>query len=186
MWPLARANLPCGVNDGDMELVVTVVSHDRPGLIADVTGVLADLGGNLESSSMTLLQGHFAWTLVVDIACDVETLRSELLAACPTGVTVSELADEDESNAVVGDRVVVNLNGADRRGIVAAVTRVLADRGGNIVELSTHLHGGMYIGTAEVEFAQRIDLEALTARLHEVATEIGVSVTAHREDADLL
>jgi glycine cleavage system transcriptional repressor len=172
--------------DDDMELVVTVVSHDRPGLIADVTGVLADLGGNLESSSMTLLQGHFAWTLVVDIGCDVETLRGELLATCPTGVTVSEFSDEDEPTTMVSDRIVVNLHGADRKGIVAAVARVLADAGGNIVELSTHLHEGMYLGTAEVEFSQRVDLVSLASDLDEVATRMGVSVTAHREDADLL
>ena len=39
---------------------ITVVGHDRPGIIAEVTGALADLGGNLEDSSMTLLRGHFA------------------------------------------------------------------------------------------------------------------------------
>lgn len=169
-----------------MEFVVTVVSHDRPGLIADVTGAVAALGGNLESSSMTLLQGHFAWTLVVAFEADIEVLRRELLAVCPTGVTVSELADEAEPSAVVGDRIVVNLHGADRRGIVAAITRVLADAGGNIVELSTHLHEGMYLGTAEVEFGQRVDLAALSEALAAAGADVGVRVTAHREDPDVL
>ena len=45
-------------------LAVTVIGHDRPGIIADVTGRLADLGINLEDSTMTLLRGHFAMTLV--------------------------------------------------------------------------------------------------------------------------
>lgn len=169
-----------------MEFVVTVVSHDRPGLIADVTGVVADLGGNLESSSMTLLQGHFAWTLVVELGADMATLRRELLAVCPTGVTVSALEDEAEPSSVVGDRIIVNLHGVDRRGIVAAVTRVLADAGGNIVELSTHLHEGLYLGTAEVEFGQRVNLATLEARLADVGADVGVHVSAHREDLDVL
>ena len=45
-------------------LAVTVIGRDRPGIIADTTGLLADLGANLEDSSMTLLRGHFAMVLV--------------------------------------------------------------------------------------------------------------------------
>ena len=43
---------------------ITVLGHDRPGIIAEATGRLAGLGLNLEDSSMTLLRGHFAMTLV--------------------------------------------------------------------------------------------------------------------------
>ena len=45
-------------------IAVTVVGHDRPGIIADVTGRLAELGFNLEDSTMTLLRGHFAMMLI--------------------------------------------------------------------------------------------------------------------------
>ena len=38
---------------------VTVLGHDRPGIIAETTGRLAGLGLNLEDSTMTLLRGHF-------------------------------------------------------------------------------------------------------------------------------
>lgn len=168
------------------ELAITVVSHDRPGLIADVTEVLAGLGGNLESSSMSLLQGHFAWTLVVGIDASADQVRAELLPVCPRGVTVVELDADTHEVAPPVDRIIVNVHGTDRIGIVASVTRVIADAGGNIVELTTHLAGAMYLVTAEVEFLTRADVDALNARLREVGQELGVSVSAHREDADLL
>ena len=38
-------------------LAVTVLGHDRPGIVADTTAALAGLGGNLEDSTMTLLRG---------------------------------------------------------------------------------------------------------------------------------
>ena len=41
-------------------LAVTVLGHDRPGIIAETTSVLADLGANLEDSTMTILRGHLA------------------------------------------------------------------------------------------------------------------------------
>ena len=43
---------------------MTVLGHDRPGIIAEVTGILADLGVNLEDSTMTLLRGHFSFVLI--------------------------------------------------------------------------------------------------------------------------
>ena len=43
---------------------ITVIGHDRPGIIAETTAVLAGLGLNLEDSTMTLLRGHFAMMLV--------------------------------------------------------------------------------------------------------------------------
>src|SRR5688572_33473933 len=46
------------------EYAITVIGHDRPGIIADVTSVLAGLGLNLTDSTMTLLRGHFAMTLI--------------------------------------------------------------------------------------------------------------------------
>ena len=46
-------------------MAITVLGHDRPGIIADVTATLAQRDANVEDSSMTLLRGHFAWTLIV-------------------------------------------------------------------------------------------------------------------------
>ena len=45
-------------------LAITVVGHDRPGIIAQTAEVLSEHGMNLEDSSMTLLRGHFAMTLI--------------------------------------------------------------------------------------------------------------------------
>jgi len=168
------------------QLAVTVVSHDRPGLIADVTEVLADLGGNLASSSMSLLQGHFAWTLVVDVEADPAMVRERLLEVCPKGVNVLVLEGQADGEPGAADRLIVSLHGADRIGLVAAVTRLLADAGGNIVELTTHLHGGLYIGTAEVEFPVRVDIDSLAAQLRAVGADLGVTVTVRREEPDFL
>ncbi len=165
---------------------ITVVSHDRPGLIADVTGVLAEHGGNVECSSMSLLQGHFAWTLVTSTSMGAEELQQQLLEVCPSGAAVVPLDDVASEAPVPRDRLIVSFHGADRIGIVAAVTRLLADRGGNIVELSTHLTGGMYLGTAEVDFGSRVDVDEVAAAAAEIGRELGVAVSLHREDPEVL
>ena len=45
----------------------------------------------------------------------------------------------------------LSVHGADRLGIVAAVTRVVAAAGGNVTDLTTRLSGALYVLVAEVE-----------------------------------
>jgi glycine cleavage system transcriptional repressor len=42
------------------QLAVTVIGRDQPGVVAGVTDMLAELEGNLEDSTATILRGHFA------------------------------------------------------------------------------------------------------------------------------
>ncbi|MDP9418148.1 MAG: ACT domain-containing protein, partial [Actinomycetota bacterium] len=79
-------------------LAVTVIGHDRPGIIADVTAVLAELGGNLEDSSMTILRGHFAMTLLVSASSDAARVEERLAPLAADGsllVSVRAMPPED-------------------------------------------------------------------------------------------
>ena len=40
-----------------MQVAVTAIGADRPGIVAAVTGVLVEHGANIEDSSMTILRG---------------------------------------------------------------------------------------------------------------------------------
>ena len=134
-------------------LAVTVLGRDRPGIIAEATGALTELGGNLEDSSMTLLRGHFAMTLVVRTSATADQVRAALdprFSDDGLAVFVIEL-DEASADAGAGQGYVLSVHGADRVGIVAAITQVLADHGGNVTDLTTRLAGALYILVAEVE-----------------------------------
>src|SRR3954449_10970596 len=113
-------------------LAVTVLGHDRPGIIADVTGALGELGGNLEDSSMTLLRGHFAMTLVVSCeAASVEVQAALAPLLQDLTVYVRPLPAEADLPAS-GTAYVLTVHGADRPGIVSSITRVVASFEGNI------------------------------------------------------
>ena len=133
------------------QLAVTVLGHDRPGIIAAVTGALAGLGGNLEDSSMTRLRGHFAMTLIVAGSGTAAEVEAALAPAVPDLlVSVREVPEESEPQAV-GSPYLLTVHGADRPGIVSAVTSVLADAGGNVTDLTTRLAGRLYLLVVEVE-----------------------------------
>ena len=57
---------------------ITVLGHDRPGIIAETTERLAGLGLNLEDSTMTLLRGHFAMMLVGSGPAGDDEIRAAL------------------------------------------------------------------------------------------------------------
>ena len=49
-----------------MKAVVTVVGKDKSGIIARVTGYLAEAGVNVEDISQTVLQNYFAMIMLVE------------------------------------------------------------------------------------------------------------------------
>ena len=66
----------------DQIIAVTVLGDDRPGIVADVTGALAGLHGNLEDSTMTLLRGHFA------MVCSYALAPAPTLSSLPSTPSV--------------------------------------------------------------------------------------------------
>jgi len=169
-------------------LAVTVIGHDRPGIIADVTAGLAHLGLNLEDSSMTRLRGHFAMTLICAgdrSAPEVEDALKPITADGSLLVSVREVPPEPDPEAT-GTLYLLTVHGGDRPGIVSAVTRVLAQARGNITDLTTRLTGELYVLVAEVDLPGGVDESALAERLAATGRELGVGVTLRRQDADLL
>jgi glycine cleavage system transcriptional repressor len=168
-------------------LAITVLGHDRPGIIAEVTAALVDLGGNLEDSSMTLLRGHFAMTLVVRTPASVESVQAALSGLESDGLKVFVLQVPDESDVTAaGARYLLSVHGADRVGIVAAITGVVAAHGANIVDLTTRLGRNLYVLTAEIDVPGTSDPSALADELAQVAQEIGLEISFLAADDDLI
>ncbi len=165
---------------------ITVLGHDRPGIIAETTGQLAGLGLNLEDSSMTLLRGHFAMTLI----CAGEAPDADITAALAgltrdgsLTVTVREVPAErtEDSDASAW---ILSVHGGDRPGIVSAVADVVARIGGNITDLTTRLAGDLYVLVAEVDLPAAADIDQVDTDLALVAGQLGVGVTLRAAETD--
>lgn len=169
-------------------LAVTVLGHDRPGIIAETTSILAELGANLEDSTMTILRGHFAMVLVATAevtAVEAEEALATLSVDASLIVTVREMPYE-EPGSPLGTIYLLSVHGADRPGIVATVTGIVSEAGGNITDLSTRLSGELYVLLAEVDLAGAVDPEQLSRDLATVGAELGVEVSLSVLDPDVL
>jgi len=136
--------------DNLAHFAVTIISKDRPGIVADTTEVLFRLGCNIEDSSCTMLGGDFAMILIVShekpftkarLADEFKALHER------TGLNIHVRSLHDDEICPVkeeGELCLISVYGSDRPGIVYRVTRALADRRVNITDLNTRL-----IGTVE-------------------------------------
>lgn len=167
---------------------VTVLGHDRPGIIAAATAGLAELGLNIEDSTMTLLRGHFAMMLL----CRGAATRAQIEGALAPLVTDGELdvavraVTDEPAPASGGSRWVLTVHGGDRPGIVSAVVSQVATAGGNVTDLTTRLAGDLYLLVAELDLPAGTDVPAVEAEIKATAERVGVTASLRPVEADEL
>ena len=202
-----RAAVPSGASTGAFEAVELRDGEARyggKGVSKAVLGVIDQLGPeligyeaseqrlvdqamNLEDSSMTLLRGHFAMTLICAGDADLAEVEAALepLVNGSLDVTVREVPEEPDLPPL-GSSYLVTVHGADRLGIVARLAGVIAEAGGNITDLSTRLSGTLYVLVAEVDLPRSAEVAALQARLAQVSADLGVDSTMRLLENDQL
>jgi glycine cleavage system transcriptional repressor len=168
---------------------LSAVGVDRPGIVAAIAEVMATHGVNVTDSQMAILRGHFAMTLIVNAPedTDVEALDADLHAAgdrlhleALTLRRVGELENGTEPS------LVVSVYGADHPGILAAVTRALADAAVNICDVRTRLAGDVYAIFMEVAPPPGATADDVAAALAEPGRAQGVDYSVRPLDTDVL
>ncbi len=173
---------------------LSALGSDRPGIVAGVSRVLLEHEINIEDSQMTILRGHFAMTLIVATAdeldqqrllADLERTRSELGL---DAVTLNEIADTGDGAPEPSH--IVSVYGVDHPGIVHAVSTALAERSVSITDLETRVLGDqsnpLYMMVIEVALpgsSGSAELDELLARIGE---EQDVEITARPLEQDVL
>lgn len=161
------------------ELAVTAVGADRPGIIARVTGVLLEHGGNLEDSSMTILGGQFAIALLVRADGGAAELERALAAATEDLGLLVAVREVDPRGRSAEPTHMVSVYGADRPGIVHAVAQTLAEHQVNVTDLTTRVLGDerpVYAMVLEVSLPGGVTEASLDAALREAVAEVEVTV----------
>lgn len=167
---------------------ITVLGHDRPGIIAETTGRLAGLGLNIDDSTMTLLRGHFAMMLICEGAAsdaEIETALAPLTDDGTLSVSVRAVPEEDVPGSG-GSSWVLTVHGGDRPGIVSSVVAEVARAGGNITDFTTRLAGELYLLVAEINLPASADVAAVEDAIKSVASGLGVGATLRAAEADEL
>lgn len=169
--------------DKRFSYALTFVAADSAGLISHAAKVLFDNGFNISDSSSTLLQSVFSMTFIVSSGKDYseEDVKSMFKSS---GFALSVYKIVSERQSAEGDHYSISVYGADKPGIVYAITNVLSKHNINIQELQTKETGKkesqVYIMMFEVVIPPALSEEVWTVELKNIAKGIGTDVTCRK------
>lgn len=174
-------------------VLLSISGNDRPGIVCDVAEALQHLNVNIEDSSMTALRGRFTMMLIVRLPDQIslgelKAALAELEQRTRLSVQSQTISDEEASAPPLEPDHVITVHGADKVGIVHAVTAALAELEISVVDVSTQSRasdtGNVYMMVLEVAAKNR--RSAMTSALAGVANNIGVEVDVHELDQAVL
>ena len=173
--------------------ILSAMGKDRPGIVADVSEVIYECGGNIEDSSMSLLRNHFALLLLFStereevnqkLSSGLKRLEGEKnLTVFYSPITFEEAYPKVKEQT---DRFKITTSGVDHAGIVFKVCRLLADRKVNIIDMETHRVLSAESGTPlfemdiDVEVPRSISEQGLREDLHRLANELVIDLVLKR------
>jgi glycine cleavage system regulatory protein len=171
-----------------IDLVLTLIGPDRPGLVEAVAQTVADRGGNWLESRMTHLAGKFAGILRVEVPPG----QADALARALEGLGTAGLRVVAESSArattgggasaAQGRVMSLELIGLDRPGLVREISQLLARQDINVEELTTDrasapMSGEMlFRANARVNVPSHLDAAHLRASLERLASDLTVEI----------
>jgi len=169
--------------------ILSAIGKDRPGIVADVSEVIYECGGNIEDSSMSLLRNHFALLLLFStereevnqkLASGLKHLEWEKnLTVFYSPITLEEVHPKVK---IETDPFKISTSGIDHAGIVFRVCRLLADQGINIIDVETRCVLSAESGTPlfemdmDIDVPRKISEEGLRNNLHHLANELVIDL----------
>ena len=132
-----------------LEIVVTAVGPDRPGIASDFSGEIHAAGANLADTRMVNLRGQFAVIALVEgEAATPDEVKKRLADVAPRiGLRVEVSAAAKEASHREGVPFRLKSYSMDQPGIVHRITSYLREQGVNVEELITRLESAPFMGT---------------------------------------
>ena len=168
-------------------VVLTVMSRDRPGIVASVSRVLYRSQYNIEALSQTAIMGKFAMILVAS-ASNEEALQKlkkdcdQLMKDQGFDIHLKKILPEEMVPYRAGETepFVITVQGEDRPGLAYGISEVLAEDGINITSLDARVafigQKLAYIQIYEVDVPKELDFGTLHEKLRKRGEEMKVTV----------
>jgi len=122
-----------------MQLILTFIADDRPGLVDTLSQALTECDGNWLESKTANMAGKFAGIVHVEVpdAARAAALRGKLAGLAATGLAVTA-TDARMAEEAKGAALTISLVGPDHPGIVRDIAHCLAVHRASIEAMETH------------------------------------------------
>lgn len=167
--------------------IVTFIGDDRPGLVQSLSRVIENNRGNWLESRLSQLGGKFAGLILVTLPDDNgATLEADLKGLSASGLSVRVTPATSMTATSRGQSITLKVIGPDRLGIVREISRALAQREVNVVEMDSEVSSApmsaelIFSARIDAEIPQHIDLDDLEDSLEEIANTMTLEIELER------
>ncbi len=171
------------------QLVISVMSKDRPGIIADITSVIFELGGDLADLNQSVLGGYFSMILIAEF--DDNVTPEDLLAGfshietkTKIDANIKEMKEslETEKGKLPLETYVVTAQGKNRKGLVKTMGDFFYQRNINVLDLVTTREKKMYTMIFQVDLSVISSMEILRKDLQSLAVFENMDLVLQHND----
>jgi len=159
--------------------LLTVLTWDRRGIVAAISATLAELDVELMELSQTVIHDYFTITLVVAIPDSSgldQTLAESVRRRVGEGAAVTLVPFHARAAERAGDRYVLTAGGEGSASVIHSISELVAERGGNFLELNCQYKDGRVAIVAEIDLPGDVALDQLQIDLQHAGEAAGVQV----------
>jgi glycine cleavage system transcriptional repressor len=171
--------------------IITLMAANRVGILAAVTTSLAELGGDIQEVSQTVMQRFFTIIMSAEFPenRDPSVIVDHIRGVCrPFGVEVN-LKDPaevplQELPADGCEKYYLTAEGQDKPGMVRQISARLAQEGIDITDVFARRadEGQTFVMVMELAVPKGVDALALQRELMQLGSAVGLSAALQHED----
>ena len=173
----------------ERQMIISVLSKDRPGIIADVTGAIFELEGDLADLNQSILCGYLTMILIATFKNtvtpeDVIAKLSHIESAIKFDAIVKPIDTPVEigTGTLPEKTYIVTAQGKNKSGLVYGISSFCYKRDINIMDLSTTLVEGKYTMVLQLDLSKIESIIDVRRDLAEYAEESGLHVMMQHYD----
>jgi len=171
------------------QMIISVMSKDRPGIIADITGAIYQLEGDLADLNQSILCGYLNMILIATF--DAEVTPEDVMARIshiktPVKFEVNVKVMDEPIDVcyypLPSETYIMTARGKNKSGLVYSVSRFCYSHNINIRDLATTLRDDQYTMMLQLDLSQVESLEKLQEDLAEFSKTSGLKVMLQHND----
>lgn len=171
------------------QMIISVMSKDRPGVIADITGAIYKLEGDLADLNQSVLCGYLNMILIATF--DGQVTPEDVLAEIshiktPEKFEVSiKVMDEPIDVCyfpLPSETYIMTAQGKNKSGLVYSVSQFCYSHNINIRDLATTLRENQYTMVLQLDLSQIASLRAVQEALVDFSESTGLKVMMQHND----
>ena len=167
--------------------VISVMSKDRPGIVADVTSAIYELNGDLADLNQSVLCGYFTMILIAKFRSSVsESEIVEKLSAVNSETKLEVVVKEAEKIEKVDRQFDMNYiltaQGENKSGLVAQIGNFCKDFNINILDLGTTLKDELYTMILLIDLKEIDSISELSKELKKFGDKANLNLVLQHED----